>query len=82
MVTTDQPVPERPAGVAPPGVLRGRIIVSDDFDELLEEFDDYRSDPARGRGEAGRSQEYQPGSRPGWSRLIPSEAAARDWLRS
>lgn len=37
-------VPERPTGVAPPGALRGRIVVSDDFDEPLGEFDAYRSD--------------------------------------
>lgn len=37
-------VPERPAGVAPPGALRGRIVVSDDFDEPLAEFDAYRVD--------------------------------------
>ena len=37
-------VPERPVGIAPPGALRGRIVVADDFDEPLEEFDAHRGD--------------------------------------
>lgn len=37
-------VPEQPTRVAPPGALRGRIVMADDFDEPLEEFDAYRSD--------------------------------------
>jgi antitoxin (DNA-binding transcriptional repressor) of toxin-antitoxin stability system len=33
-------VPERAAQIKPPGALRGRIVIADDFDAPLAEFDD------------------------------------------
>lgn len=35
-------IAERPARIAAPGALRGRICLSGDFDAPLEEFDAYR----------------------------------------
>lgn len=36
-------VPERESTLQPPGALRGRIRIAEDFDEPLPEFDDLRS---------------------------------------
>ncbi len=35
-------VPERAGRIAPPGALRGRMRIADDFDAPLSEFDAYR----------------------------------------
>lgn len=39
-------VAAQPPRVAPPGALRHRIRMADDFDAPLVEFDAYRGDPA------------------------------------
>jgi prevent-host-death family protein len=36
-------VPEPAASIRPPGALRGRIEIADDFDAPLAEFDDFRA---------------------------------------
>ncbi len=37
-------VPETRTRIQPPGALRGRIRIADDFDAPLDEFADYRDD--------------------------------------
>jgi prevent-host-death family protein len=37
-------VPERPIQIRPPGALRGRIVIGEDFDAPLAEFDELRPD--------------------------------------
>lgn len=36
-------VPERPSTLSPPGALRGRLHIADDFDAPLPEFDHLRA---------------------------------------
>lgn len=38
-------VAERPRVIKPPGALRGRVRVADDFDAPLPDFDGYRPAP-------------------------------------
>ncbi len=35
-------IAEHPTPIRPPGALRGRVRMADDFDAPLTEFDDYR----------------------------------------
>ncbi len=38
-------VAERTTGIRPPGALRGRVSIADDFDAPLPDFDGYRPEP-------------------------------------
>lgn len=35
-------IAERPTTIRPPGALRGRVRIAEDFDEPLSDFDGYR----------------------------------------